>query len=207
MQHCGKGIGWWMLVLMVGLFVAGAGAVVSGMSTMAIPILFVAIGAPFVALALRSGNTQLLLGASPSTGKLFAGIFGACFVIAGVIWGTVAGHSSVSRVAGGLRFGGVLASLVGVGLGFAVAAGVASAIGPSAPTRLQQVSGDLIQSSSPGWQSRAAAGQTSAAIGQANAAITQATAQAERASKLAACVTAAGTNTAQIQACEVKYMP
>ena len=53
-----------------------------------VPLVFVAIGAPFVALALGN-HGQLLLNASSSSGKIFAGVFGGCFVVAGLIWGAV----------------------------------------------------------------------------------------------------------------------
>jgi hypothetical protein len=193
-QQCGKGAGWWMLMLTAGLFLAGGGAVLSGTAkTMAIPVLFVAIGVPFVALALRSGNTQLLIGRSSNTGKLYAGIFGVCFVIAGGAWGAINRQRTVSRFSGASRFGGILACVVGVGLGFAIAAGVASAIGPAAPTRFQPTS--------------RAVNQSSRSTRQASSAITQATAQADKAAKLAACVTAAGVNNAKIQACVAKYTP
>jgi hypothetical protein len=193
-QHCGKGAGWWMLMLTAGLFLAGGGAALSGTSnTVAIPVVFVALGAPFVALALRSGNAHLLIGSSPSTGKLYAGIFGVCFVIAGGVWGAITGRRPVPRFSSASRFGGILACVVGVGLGFAIAAGVASAIGPAAPTPFQQTS--------------RAFNQSSGSARPANAAITQATAQADKAAKLAACVTAAGVNNAKIQACVAKYTP
>jgi hypothetical protein len=184
-----------MLLLMVGLVVAGGGAVLSKpVSGIGIPALFIAIGAPFVALALHSSNIQLLQNTSSSTGKLFAGIFGACFVIAGAAWGAVAGGTAFSRLSGGSRLGGFVASVVGVGAAFAIAASVASAIGPSSPLAPQQVSRGVNQTSTAGTR-------------HIRAAVAQAQAQADKATRLAACVTSAGTNSAKIQACEAKYMP
>jgi hypothetical protein len=199
-QHCGKGVGWWMLMLMAGLVVAGGGAALSRPLNLTIPVLFIAIGAPFIALALRGGNAQLLHGTSPGTGRLFAGIFGACFVIGGGVWGLTAGSGAVSRIGGRSQGAGLLSALIGVGLAFAIAAGVAGAIGPSAPTALGQVGQGVGQSAGP-------SGPSSAAAAQSHAAITQATAQADKAAKLAACVTAAGIDTAKVQACVARYTP
>lgn len=200
-QHCGKGVGWWMLILTAGIFVAGAGAALAGtLNTLAIPVLFVAIGAPFVALALRGGNTHLLIGRSSGTGDLYAGVFGACFVIAGLVWGVIAGRSAVSGLSGSSRLAGLLGSVVGVAVALVIATGVAGAIGPATPTAMQQVGQSANRTSS-------SAGLSSAATGQAAHALEQATAQADKAEKLAACATAAGSDIAKIQRCEAKYTP
>ena len=69
MQHCGKGTGWWMLMLMAGLVVAGGGAVLArSVGALMLPLLFVAIGAPFIALALGN-HGQLLFNASSGTAR------------------------------------------------------------------------------------------------------------------------------------------
>lgn len=223
--HCAKGIGWWMLMLMSGIVVAGIGAVLSRtLSTLMTPVLFVAVGAPFIALALRGGNSHLLQGASSSTGNLSAGIFGGCFVFGGLVWGAFVMRSALSRVSGSAtRVGGLLAALAGVGAAFAIAASVAGGIGPTGTTALQSSPG-ITQGSDFGGGS-SAAGQANSAVNQANhtqqaitranaaaarranAAVKQATAQAQKLTKLAACVSAAGANTARIQRCETKYMP
>ena len=54
---------------------------------------------------------------------------------------------------------------------------------------------------------KSSAAQSSAAASQANTAASQAVSQTSKAEKLAACVSAAGTNTGQLQACEAKYTP
>jgi hypothetical protein len=135
--HCSKGTAWWMLMLMAGLVVAGVGAVLArSVGSLMVPLVFVAIGAPFVALAFGS-HGQLLLNASSSSGKIFAGVFGGCFVIAGLIWGLFAARG-ITGVSGGSLLGGVLAALVGVGAAFAIAAGVSGAIGKTtAPSSVQ----------------------------------------------------------------------
>lgn len=126
--HCSKGIGWWMLMLMAGLVVAGAGAVLArSVGPLLLPLVFVAIGAPFIALALGN-HGQLLFNSSSSTGKIFAGVFGGCFVIAGLIWGAFAARG-ITGVSGGSLFAGLLAGAVGVAGAFAIAGGVSSAIG------------------------------------------------------------------------------
>lgn len=198
-NHCGKGVGWWMLMLLAGLLLAGVGAALSGAAGVAGGLLFVAIGTPFLALALFSGNIQLMNGASPTTGKLYAGIFGACFVISGLVWAGISGRGVTSR-SGSSLFGGLIASVLGVGLAFAIAAGVAGAIGTSTTTSTLQVSQGSGQSST-------ATGQSNAAAAATNAAVSQATTAANKAAKLATCVTAAGADTAKIQACEAKYTP
>jgi hypothetical protein len=166
------------------------------------PIMFIAIGVPFVALGLGGAHGQLAYNTSPSTGRLEAGIFGACFVIAGVGWAVFAGRSVVSSLRGS-RFTGLLATVAGVGAAFAITAGVASAIGTSAPTSLRQAPVSAASAAA----SAASTRQLNAAAKRTSAAIAQATAQTRTATKLAACVTAAGANTAKIQACEAKYMP
>jgi Co/Zn/Cd efflux system component len=191
--HCAGGTGWWMLVLTAGIFVALGGAMLSGIaSTILAPVMFIGVGAPFIALGLQSGHGQLVLGSSSSTGRLEVAIFGACFAIAGLVWGGIAGRDVLSR----LRFTGLLASVAGIGVAFLIATGVASAIGSSPATPLKR----FAPSSAAVAQSRAATIQTSRAIARA-------TAQARTATKLAACVTAAGTNTHRIQVCERKYVP
>jgi hypothetical protein len=205
--HCASGIGWWMLLLTGGIFVALGGAALSGTaSTILAPAMFVAIGAPCIALGLGGAHGQLAYGASSSTGKLEVGTFGACFAISGLVWGAFAGRDLVSR----LRFSGLVACVAGVGVAFGVATGVSSAIGSSPGTSLN----GLTQSTASNAQSRAAAIQTRHAIAQTRAAaiqtsraVAQATAQARTATKLAACVTAAGVHSNPIQACERKYMP
>jgi hypothetical protein len=133
-QHCAGGVGWWMLMLMVGLVAAGGGAAISGAGQgFGIPALFVAIGAPFIALGLRGGNTRLLLNASSSSGKISAIIFGACFMIGGLVWGARSASGSDSSLDAGALAGPLLGCVVGLGVAFAIAAGVSSAIG-TAPT-------------------------------------------------------------------------
>jgi hypothetical protein len=205
--HCASGIGWWMLLLTGGIFVALGGAALSGTAgTILAPAMFVAIGAPCIALGLGNGHGQLAYGASSSTGRLEVGIFGACFAISGLVWGAIAGRKLVSR----LRFSGLLASVGGVGIAFVIATGVSGAIGSSPATSLN----GLTPSTASNAQSRAAAIQTRHAIAQTRAAaiqtrraVAQATAQARTATKLAACVTAAGIHSNRIQACERKYVP
>ena len=110
--HCGSGTGWWMLMLMAGLVVAGGGAVLArSVGSLMLPFLFVAIGAPFIALALGN-HGRLLLNASSSTGKISAAVFGSCFVIAGLIWGVFAARD-ITGVSGGSLLGGLLAAVVG----------------------------------------------------------------------------------------------
>ncbi len=141
--HCSKGTGWWMLMLMAGLVVAGVGAVPArSVGSLMVPLVFVAIGAPFVALALGN-HGQLLLNASSSSGKIFAGVFGGCFVIAGLIWGLFAARG----ITGVSLLGGLVAALVGVGAAFAIAAGVSGAIGKTAaPSSVQVAPGVTVLS-------------------------------------------------------------
>jgi hypothetical protein len=107
--HCSKGTGWWMLMLMAGLVVAGGGAALARcVGSLMLPLVFVAIGAPFIALALGN-HGQLLFNASSSSGKLFAGVFGGCFVIAGLIWRVFAARD-ITGVSGGSLLGGLLAA-------------------------------------------------------------------------------------------------
>jgi hypothetical protein len=190
--HCASGTGWWMLMLTGGIFVALGGAALSGMAgTMLAPVMFIAVGAPFIVLGLGSGHGQLAYGGSASTGRIEVTIFGACFAIAGLIWGGFAIRNVLPR----LRFSGLLASVAGIGVAFVIATGVSSAIG-SSPAPLTRVT----QSTAPFAPSRAATVQTSRAIARANA-------QFRTATKLAACVTAAGSHIGRIQACERKYVP
>jgi hypothetical protein len=139
--RCANGIGWWMLMLFAGLIVAGVGAVFArGVGPLLVPLVFVAIGAPFVALAFGN-HGQLLLNSSSSTGKIFSGIFGGCFVVAGLIWGVFAARG-VSGVSGGSLAAGLLAAIVGVAGAFLIAGGVSSAIGKtSAPSSVQVAPG------------------------------------------------------------------
>jgi hypothetical protein len=191
--RCTSDIGWWMLVLTGGIFAALGGAALSGMaSTILTPVIFIAIGAPFIVLGLGSGHGQLAYGSSSGTGRLEVAIFGSCFAIAGVVWGVIAARTVLSR----LRFTGVLASVAGIGVAFLITAGVASAIGTSPVTTLKHLT-----------PSNASVAQSHAATVQTSRAIARATAQARTATRLAACVTAAGTHTDRIQACERKYMP
>lgn len=176
--HCASGTVWWMLLLTGGILVALGGAALSGMaSTILVPVMFVAIGAPFVVLGLDAGDGQLVYGSSSSAGRLEVAIFGACFAIAGLVWGVIAGRKVLSR----LRFSGLLASVAGVGVAFLIGTGVSSAIGSSPVTSLTQ----FTPSTASVAQSRAAATQT----------------------KRAACVTAVGIHNDRIQACERKYVP
>jgi drug/metabolite transporter superfamily protein YnfA len=144
--HCSKGTGWWMLMLMAGLVVAGGGAALArSVGTLMLPLVFVAIGAPFIALALGN-HGQLLFNASSSSGKIFAGVFGGCFVITGLIWGLFAARN-ITGVSGGSLLGGLLAAVVGVGAAFAIAAGVSSAIGKTtAPSSVQLAPGVTVLS-------------------------------------------------------------
>ncbi len=129
-QRCPGGIGWWMVVIFAALLASGLGiALFSRASNAAIPLLFIALGAPFIALALRSGNIQLLNGSSAQTGKLFAGVFGGCFVIAGVLWGAFAGAAAFSDVSPGSRLASALAFACGVALAAVITTGVSNAIG------------------------------------------------------------------------------
>jgi hypothetical protein len=125
---CSKGTAYWMGMLMAGIVVAGGGAVLArSVGSLMIPLLFVAIGAPFIALAFGN-HGQLMLNASASTGKIFSGVFGACFVISGLIWGAFAARN-VTGVSGASLLGGLLAALLGLGAAFMISGGVASAIG------------------------------------------------------------------------------
>jgi hypothetical protein len=142
--HCGKGTGWWMLMLMAGLVVAVTGAALArSVGSLMLPLVFVAIGAPFIALALGN-HGQLLFNASSGSGKIFAGVFGGCFVIAGLIWGVFAARD-ITGVSGGSLLGGLLAAVVGVA--FAIAAGVSGAIGKTtAPSSVQVAPGVTVRS-------------------------------------------------------------
>jgi hypothetical protein len=201
--RCAGGTGWWMLLLLGGIFTALGGAALSGIAgTMLAPVMFIAIGAPFLALGLGAGHGQLAYNTSPSTGRLEVGIFGACFLIAGLGWAVFAGRSVVSGLRGS-QFTGLLAAVAGVGAAFAISAGVASAIGTPAPSSLRQAPVSAASAAA----SAASTRQLNAAAKRTSAAIAKATAQARTATRLAACVTAARTNNARIQACEAKYMP
>ena len=145
-QRCANGIGWWMLMLFAGLIVAGAGAVLArSVGSLLLPLVFVAIGAPFVALALGN-HGQLLFNSSSSTGKIFAGVFGGCFVVAGLIWGAFAARE-ISGVGGGSLFAGLVAAVAGVAGAFAIASGVAGAIGKqTTPSSVQVAPGVTVLS-------------------------------------------------------------
>jgi hypothetical protein len=126
--RCAKGIGWWMLMLFGGLIVAGIGAVLArSFGALLVPLVFVAVGAPFVALAFGN-HGQLMFNASSGTGKIFAGVFGGCFVVSGLIWGAFAARG-ITGVSGASVLAGLLAAVVGVAAAFAIAGGVSSAIG------------------------------------------------------------------------------
>jgi hypothetical protein len=188
-----------MLMLMVGLVVAGVGAALSGtLTSLLTPVLFVAVGAPFVVLALRGGNGHLLVGRSTSTGDLTAGIFGAAFVIGGLVWGAITGRRALSRFPGGNRLGALLAAIAGLGAALAIGSGLAGAVGSPPGGQLNGATGHT---------NAAGPAATAAAARKANVAVRQATSQAQKLTKLAACVTAAGANTSLIQRCEAKYMP
>lgn len=179
---------------------AGAGAALSGTtSTLVCPVLFVAIGAPFIALALRSDHSQLLLGSSSATGKLSAGIFGACFVLAGLAWGAFSGRRALARLSSGSRLAGLVASVLGVGIALALGVAVAGAIGTPAA--------GVGQKSAPAAGLAGTPGSTGLPNSAGNAALARAAAQADTAEKLGACVTAAGTDTAKILRCESRFKP
>jgi hypothetical protein len=160
--------------------------------TILVPLIFIALGAPFIALGVRSGDGQLVYSSSSSTGKLEVAIFGACFAIAGLAWGVIAARKVLPR----LRSSGLLASVAGVGVAFLIATGVSSAIGSSPATPLKRSA----PSTATVAQSRPATIQTSRAVAQASA-------QAKTATKLAVCVTVAGSRTDRIPACERRYIP
>jgi hypothetical protein len=201
---CGKGIGWWMLILLVGIVVIGAGAALSGTSSsIAGAVLFIAIGVASIATAVNAGNNHLLLGGSASTGKIFAGVFGACFLIGGLIWG-IAGRGALARAGGGTLFASLLASGLGVAVALVIATGISGAVGSSAATVPGRSAGETPAEAA---ASRQATAQTNRAAKQAAAATRAATAQAGIAEKLAACVTSAGSNIHRIQRCEAKYVP
>ncbi len=133
-------------MLMAGLVVAGAGAVLArSVGSLMLPLVFVAIGAPFIALALGN-HGQLMFNASSGSGKIFAGVFGGCFVIAGLIWGVFAARE-ITGVSGGSLLGGLLAAVVGVGAAFAIACGVSTAIGKTtAPSSVHVAPGVTVLS-------------------------------------------------------------
>ena len=132
-QRCTKGIGWWIGLATIGglMTFGGAFLATSVGGALVIPILFIAIGAPFVALGLGAGHEHLLYGGSASSGKTFSLIFGSCFVVAGVVWGVFAAGSVVDDpdFEPGAVPGALLAGAVGIGAAFAIAAVVNSAIG------------------------------------------------------------------------------
>jgi hypothetical protein len=139
--RCANGVGWWMLMLFAGLIVAGVGAVLArSVGQLLIPLVFVAIGAPFVALAFGN-HGHLLLNTSSSTGKIFSGVFGGCFVVAGLIWGAFAARG-ISGVSGGSLFAGLIAAILGVAGAFLIASGVSGAIGKTTvPSSVQVAPG------------------------------------------------------------------
>lgn len=180
--HCSNGIGWWMLMLMAGLVVLGGGAVLSRIGAIAGGVLFIGVGAPFVALGLGGATGHLLLGASSGAGKLSALIFGACFVIAGSAWAVLAGRESISELSGGSRTASLLAAAGGIGFAFVIAGAVSGGIGTSASGR---------------------SGSASAP----RTALTSAATARQQVNKLAACIITAGSDQSRIQACERKYQP
>jgi hypothetical protein len=144
--RCAKGIGWWMLMLFAGLVVAGVGAVLArSFGSLLVPLVFVAIGAPFIALAFGN-HGHLMFNASSGTGKVFASVFGGCFVVAGLIWGVFAARG-ITGVSGGSLLGGLLAAVVGVAAAFAIAGGVSGAIGKTTtPDSVQYANGITVLS-------------------------------------------------------------
>jgi hypothetical protein len=200
-QHCSKGVGWWMLMVLVGVFLATGGALASRPTrALVAPILFIAVGAPFIALATRSSSAHLLLGSSSGPGKAIAGIFGGCFVIAGIAWGVLAWRGAVSGLGGTARLAGAIAFLAGVGCALAIGTCVASAIGPTTASPLHGLVQPVERSA---HQSRPSA----AATRQTHAAIEKATALANKADRLAICLAHAGARIGRVQACEAKYTP
>jgi hypothetical protein len=228
-QHCAKGIGWWMLLVMCGLVIGGIGAVASGIGgALGAPILFVAIGAPFIALAFRSGSSHLLQNASSSTGKIFSGVFGVAFVIGGLVWGAFTAGGALPRMRSQVA-GTVVSTAVGIGIAFVIATGVSSAIGttkasatsvtfgqsgaaPLSGTALQAAQAQEAQIQAQMAQKQAAARQaTAAAAKQASNAVKQAVSRAGlpagNTGKLAACVVAANGDISKLQACQTQYAP
>ncbi len=145
---CAKGTGWWMLMLMAGLVVAGIGAAAAGSAgRLVLPLAFIAIGVPFIALALGN-HGQLLFNASSGSGKILAGVFGGCFVIAGLIWGALTARH-ITGVSSGSLLAGLLAAVAGAGAAFAMAAGVSGAIGKATgPSSVQVAAGVRVLSAS-----------------------------------------------------------
>jgi hypothetical protein len=101
-------------------------------------------------------------------------------------WGGIAGYNVFTPVSGSSRLGSLLAAVAGVVVAFVLAAGVANAIGTSAPPAAPHVSRGTVRT---------------------NPAITRARARIARARKLARCLTSAGTDVGKIQACEAEYKP
>jgi hypothetical protein len=195
--RCASGIGWWMGMVILGVFVSIVGAGLSGtMVSVLAPALFIAIGAPFLALALRGGDAKLAYGASASTGHLEVGIFGGAFLVAGLTWGGFAlARSASARAQIGVP--GLLASAVGIAAAFGLASLITGAIGTAPPPSVGQ----------PSTSSAAATAAEARAAKQTQQAINQATRQTRQATRLAACVTAAGASTHKIMVCERKYTP
>jgi hypothetical protein len=141
---------------------------------------------------LRGGTSQIAYGASAKTGQIEAEIFGAAFIIAALAWGVIAGRRNASQLRT-LGLTGLLATLVGVAVAFLIATGISDTIGKSTTT--------------PGSTSAPAQVVDRAAVRRSNRALARLNRQARQASRLSACITAAGTNTARIAVCERKYMP
>lgn len=151
--RCSKGVGWWVLMIFAGLIVAGGGAVLArSVGAIMVPLVFVAIGAPFIALALGH-HGQLLFNSSSSAGKIFAGVFGGAFVIAGLVWGVFAARG-ITGVNSGSLLGGLLLGAVGVGGAFAIAGGVSSAIGKTTTPSSFQAGGGVTVLSAPAEKAR-----------------------------------------------------
>ncbi len=148
---CAKGIGWWMLMLMAGIVVAGVGAVLaSSLGGLIVPLVFVAIGAPFIALAFGS-HGHLLFNASSGSGKIFSAAFGGAFVLSGLIWGAFAARN-VTGVSSSTILSGLVAAAVGVGAAFALASGVSSAIGKTTTPSSVQVAPGVTVLSPAAWR-------------------------------------------------------
>jgi hypothetical protein len=134
---CAKGIGWWVGLLTLGIFISLAGGFLAGMAggAIVVPVIFTAVGAPFIALGLRGGHQHLALGMSSGAGQTFALIFGACFVLGGLVWGWfgVSGVVSDPDFQRGSSLGVLVTGALGIGAAFGIAAGINGAIGPPAP--------------------------------------------------------------------------
>ena len=207
-QRCPGGIGWWMAVIMAGIIAALAGGALFGTSgaMIVVPLLFVAIGAPFIALALRSGNIQLMQGSSAHTGKIFAGAFGGCFALAGLVWGAFAGVAAFSDVGARSRLAGAAMFAAGVAAAALIATGVSGAIGKQSTPPSVVTSPFSAPASVPASAPSSVPASATPPVPRTvlpSAAVTQ----IRTAEKLAACVRRAGSDVTRIEACQVKYVP